>query len=225
MDLNHEVIAEALRLMRKGQMALFQAPTTVSGHVQGGRFIAPYSSHRRRRAEAPTPAKPVKAVEHAVVQPHPTENAPLTGDALIEAALKELASRLRTPGMALDNPSAVKDFLRMKLASSSHEIFAAIYLDSAHRMLSYEELSHGTLNAANVYPREVVKSALKHGAASVIFAHNHPSGVSEPSVADRRLTDRLKDALGLVDIRVVDHLIVGGDTNMRVTSFAERGWV
>jgi DNA repair protein RadC len=103
-----------------------------------------------------------------------------------------------------------------------HEVFACIYLDNQHRVLAFDELFRGTIDGASVYPREVVKAALKRNAAALILAHNHPSGVAEPSAADRQLTRRLKDALALVDIRVLDHVVVGdGET----VSLAERGWV
>lgn len=125
-------------------------------------------------------------------------------------------------GVALSDPNAVKHFLRLKYADLQHEVFSALWVDSQNRLIAVEDLAFGTLNAASVYPREVLKAALKHNASAVIFAHNHPSGVAEPSGADRSLTDRLRQALGLVDLRVLDHLVVGGTD---VVSFAERGWI
>lgn len=108
----------------------------------------------------------------------------------------------------------------LKLAGEESEVFSAIFLDNRHRVLSYDELFYGTVSGASVHPREVVKRALQHNAAAVIFAHNHPSGVAEPSRADVGLTRRLKDALALVDVSVMDHIVVGhGET----ASFAERG--
>ena len=101
-------------------------------------------------------------------------------------------------------------------------VFACLYLDNRHRVIAFEELFHGTIDGTSVHPREVVRAALKHNAAALIFAHNHPSGVAEPSDADRRLTRRLQDALGLVDIRTLDHFVVGDG---EVVSFAERGWL
>ncbi|MBI3170968.1 MAG: DNA repair protein RadC [Hydrocarboniphaga effusa] len=144
--------------------------------------------------------------------------------AQLQAAL-EMARRHLLEGMkqrdALKDPRSVKAYLQSRLRESGHEVFAALLLDNQHRVIEYVELAQGTLDGASVYPREVVKAALRHGAAAVIFAHNHPSGVAEPSAADRVLTDRLKAALALVDIRVLDHFVVGEE----VVSFAERGWI
>jgi DNA repair protein RadC len=103
-----------------------------------------------------------------------------------------------------------------------YEVFACLFLDTRHRVISYEELFQGTIDGASVHPREVLRRALQHNAAAVILAHNHPSGVAEPSDADRRITTRLKDALALVDIRVLDHIVIG---DQLATSFAERGWI
>ncbi len=140
--------------------------------------------------------------------------------AALEMAQRHLRERIRARDVLRD-PGAVRDFLKAKLREPQHEIFAALMLDNQHRVIEYTELAHGTIDGASVYPREVVKSALAHGAAAVIFAHNHPSGVAEPSAADRALTLRLKSALALVDIRVLDHFVIGED----VVSFAERGWL
>ena len=136
----------------------------------------------------------------------------------------ELARRLLreeiTHGNAMTSPEAVRDYLRLTLATLPHETFVAMFLDSQHRLLAAEELFRGTLAQTSVYPREIVKAALSHNAAAVIFAHNHPSGVAEPSRADELLTQSLKQALALVDIRTLDHFVVAGH---RVVSFAERG--
>jgi len=136
----------------------------------------------------------------------------------------ELARRLlreeMSYGNALTSPEAVRDYLRLTLASLPHETFVVLFLDSQHRLLAAEELFRGTLAQTSVYPREVVKVALARNAAAVIFAHNHPSGVAEPSRADELLTQALKQALALVDIRTLDHFVVAGH---RVVSFAERG--
>jgi DNA repair protein RadC len=136
----------------------------------------------------------------------------------------ELARRLlreeMTHGSVLTSPEAVRDYLRLTLASLPHETFVVLFLDSQHRLLAADELFRGTLAQTSVYPREVVKAALAHNAAAVIFAHNHPSGVAEPSRADELLTQALKQALVLVDIRTLDHFVVAGN---RVVSFAERG--
>ena len=123
-------------------------------------------------------------------------------------------------GTELSSPRLTSDFLRMRLSTLDHEIFAALFLDNRHRLIAYVELFRGTIDGAGVYPSEVVKEALRHNTAAVILAHNHPSGVAEPSQADQLITRRLKDALGLVEIRVLDHLVIAGD---EVVSFAERG--
>ena len=138
----------------------------------------------------------------------------------------ELARRLlreeMTQGDALTSPEAVRDYLRLTLASLPHEAFVVLFLDSQHRLLAADELFRGTLAQTSVYPREVVKAALARNAAAVIFAHNHPSGVAEPSRADELLTQTLKQALALVEVRVLDHFIVAG---AQVVSFAERGLI
>ncbi len=138
----------------------------------------------------------------------------------LELARRHLAEAL-AGRPALKDPSAVRRLLQARLRDREHETFAALFLDNQHRVIAFDELSQGTIDGASVYPREVIKAALKHGAAAVIFAHNHPSGVAEPSSADRTLTERLKAALAQVDIRVLDHFVVGE----QVVSFAERGWI
>ena len=120
----------------------------------------------------------------------------------------------------ITNPHDFRDLLRVQLGAREHEIFWIAFLDNRHRILAMEEMFRGTLDGASVYPREVVKSALSYNAAAVIFAHNHPSGVAEPSQADRSITKRLTDALNLVDIRVLDHFVVAGAD---IISFAEAG--
>ena len=120
----------------------------------------------------------------------------------------------------LNAPHAVKDSLRLHFAGREYESFVVMFLDAQHRLIVMQELFQGTLTQTSVYPREVVKAALRQNAAAVIFAHNHPSGLAEPSSSDRQLTDALKSALSLVDVRVLDHLIIAGTT---VLSFAERG--
>lgn len=122
----------------------------------------------------------------------------------------------------LDQPRAAVQFLREAIAGRDHEVFVVIYLDVRHRVLKVEEMFRGTIDGASVHPREVVKGALWAGAAAVMFAHNHPSGVAEPSRADELITRRLKDALAMIDVRVLDHLIVAPGS---VCSFAERGMI
>jgi len=140
--------------------------------------------------------------------------------ALIVAAMECLAARFRDKGAALSSPSSVRDYLRLLLTPLQHEVFMAIFLDAQNRVLAVEELFRGTLTQTSVYPREVVKKALQHNAAALIFAHNHPSGIAEPSCSDEALTGTLKQALALVDVKVLDHFVVGAGAAM---SFAERG--
>lgn len=140
--------------------------------------------------------------------------------AVMEMARRHLSASLKA-GDALTSPALVRDYLTAHLRHQPREVFAALFLDSQHRLIVYEELFYGTIDGASVYPREVVKRGLLHNAAALIVAHNHPSGVAEPSVADRRITERLKDALALVDIRLLDHMVIGDG---EVCSFAERGW-
>lgn len=142
-----------------------------------------------------------------------------TGDEVLSAARQVLGRRVRR-GSTLTSPEAVRDYLRVKLGALEHEVFVTLMLDSQHRLIDYVELFRGTLTQTSVYPREVVKIALARNAAAMIFAHNHPSGVPEPSRADELLTQSLKQALGLIDVRVLDHFIVAGTDLM---SFAERG--
>ena len=137
----------------------------------------------------------------------------------------ELARRALSTGMSernlLSSPEAVRDWLKLKLGGLGYEVFGALWLDSKNRLIAWEELFKGTLAQTSVYPREVVKRALAHNAAAVLLCHNHPSGVAEPSQADELLTQNLKQALALVDVRVLDHFIVAGSA--RPLSFAERG--
>ena len=139
--------------------------------------------------------------------------------AVLEIARRSLAQPLRQRPL-LGMPSRVKDYLKLQLAGREHEVFAVLFIDVRHQLLAMEEMFRGTLTQTSVYPREVVKRALEMNAAAVMLAHNHPSGVAEPSRADEFLTQTLKSALALVDVRVLDHLVVGRDS---VVSFAERG--
>ncbi|MBJ6940828.1 RadC family protein [Vibrio cholerae] len=141
--------------------------------------------------------------------------------AVLEMTQRHLAETLKR-GDALTSPQQTKLYLSSVLRDRQREAFYILFLDNQHRVIRDEILFEGTIDAASVYPREVVKRALHHNAAAVILAHNHPSGVAEPSQADRRITDRLRDALGLVEIRVLDHFVVGDG---EVVSFAERGWI
>ena len=140
-----------------------------------------------------------------------------TKELIYEAWLSGFVAK-NIPGIDVAN---VKEYLALKLGAHEREVFAVMFLDSQHRLISFEEMFFGTIDAASVYPREVLKMALRHNAAAVIFAHNHPSGVPEPSQADKRITERLVEALKLVDIRVLDHIVVGESC----VSFAEKGWI
>jgi DNA repair protein RadC len=139
--------------------------------------------------------------------------------AVLELARRALAERLKERAV-FDSPQAVKHYLQLHIAARPHEVFAALFLDAQHRLIALEELFRGTLTQTSVYPREVVMRALHHHAAAVVLAHNHPSGCAEPSRADEAITQTLKAALALIDVRVLDHMIV---TRGQTLSMAERG--
>jgi len=141
--------------------------------------------------------------------------------AVLEMARRHLLEPLQR-GDALTSPDLTRAFLQRQLRDQPYEIFAALFLDTRHRLIVFEPLFRGTVDGASVYPREVVRRALELNTAAIIFAHNHPSGVAEPSAADRALTDHLKNALTLFDIRVLDHIIIGDGESF---SFAEHGWL
>jgi DNA repair protein RadC len=144
-----------------------------------------------------------------------------SAEQILEAARQAIERKMQR-GMSFSSPVAVKEYLRAKLAGFEHEVFAVLFLDTQHRLIEYAEMFRGTIDGASAYPRELVKEVLRHNAAAVIVSHNHPSGNPEPSAADRALTQRLKEALGLVDVRVLDHAIVVGSST---ASFAERGLI
>ncbi|RMI02200.1 RadC family protein [Stutzerimonas nitrititolerans] len=144
---------------------------------------------------------------------------PATADQILEAARRVVDLKVRR-GAPFNAPDIVKEYLGAKLAGLEHEAFAVLFLDNQHRLIKYVEMFRGTIDSASVYPREVVKEALKLNAAAVILSHNHPSGHAEPSQADRTLTRKLKDALELIDVRTLDHIIVAGQEQV---SFAELG--
>ncbi len=144
---------------------------------------------------------------------------PAKADEVLQAALRVLAGQMHG-GEALSSPQVVRDFLRIKLGTLEHEVFALIHLDAQNRVIDYVEMFRGTVSQTSVYPREIVKESLARNSAALILVHNHPSGVAEPSRADEILTQTLKSALALVDVRVLDHLIVAG---ANILSFAERG--
>ena len=141
--------------------------------------------------------------------------------AVLEMSRRHLAERLRRES-ALESPQAVRDYFKALLRHEPHEVFGCLFLDTRHRMLAFEVLFRGSIDSASVYPRQVVKRALAHNAAAVIFCHNHPSGISEPSQADSMLTQHLIKALDLIEVRVLDHFIVGDGQPL---SMVERGWM
>jgi DNA repair protein RadC len=144
---------------------------------------------------------------------------PVTTAEILSMAKKLIKSQF-VRGQTLTTPEATRNYLMIELSLLEHEVFYCIYLDNQHRIIKAESCFKGTIDGANVYPREVLKRALKLNAKALILAHNHPSGLAEPSEADRVITRRLIDALGLVDIRVLDHFIIGGTESF---SFAEHG--
>ncbi|MCT7941330.1 RadC family protein [Shewanella holmiensis] len=145
---------------------------------------------------------------------------PLTSLEILQSAANIIAEKLNHQD-AYTNPQTTKDFLTYKLGGYEREVFGVMMLNSQHQLIEFRELFFGTIDAASVYPREVVKAVLEVNAAAVIFSHNHPSGESEPSQADKLITKKLIDALGLIDVRVLDHIVVGQSP----VSFAERGLI
>ena len=141
-----------------------------------------------------------------------------TGDEIIEAALSEINRRF-TRGVMITSPARTIEFLRLRLAPLEHEVFAVLWLDNKNRVLAFEELFRGTINSASVHPREVVKSALRYNAAACILCHNHPSGDPSPSSADQSITVRVKTALEMIEVRTLDHVVIGENPY----SFAENG--
>ena len=139
--------------------------------------------------------------------------------AVLEMARRHFSQSLPRRDI-LSDPAATRRYLHAQLCDYQHEVFACLFLDNHHRVIQFQELFRGTIDATSVYPREVVKQALVHNTAAIIFAHNHPSGMTQPSQADIQLTQRLKQALGLVDIRVLDHFVIGEGESV---SFAEQG--
>lgn len=150
---------------------------------------------------------------------HYTTFRPITERDILDEARHILEKRFAR-GTIISEPRAAREFITHKVAHLEHEVFACLFLDNRHRVLDWSEMFRGTINGASVHPREVVKAALRSNAAAAIIAHNHPSGVPEPSQADIQLTRRLQDSLALVDVRLLDHLVVGG---AEVVSLAERG--
>jgi DNA repair protein RadC len=141
--------------------------------------------------------------------------------AVLELSRRHLKETLQR-GEFLQNPQATQDYLSSRLRDLPYEVFACLFLDNQHRVIEFEILFQGTINGASVHPREVVRKTLKHNAAALILAHNHPSGIAEPSGADRHITKQLTEALGLIDVRVLDHIVVGDG---ECVAFSERGWI
>ena len=181
----------------------------------------------RPRARPPKAAVALPRPEETVATPTLYVREAETGRyrPAVESEVLNHAAELLAPrvlGQILSSPRDAQDFLRTKLARLEHEVFAVLYLDNRHRVLAFEELFRGTLNGTAVYPREVVKRSLALNCAAIIMVHNHPSGNPEPSTADEVLTQRLRETLSLVDVRVLDHLVVGCEG---IVSFADRGLV
>lgn len=162
-----------------------------------------------------------KAVNSEIAPEYKTQHTSVDEDAIVAQAIEILESRMKKVIFTVDSPAPIKQYLSTKLCQLEHEVFGIVYLDNRHQAFAVEELFRGTIDGASVYPREVVKSALSKNAAAIIFYHNHPSGKTAPSNADETITKRLKSALDLVDVRVLDHIIVGGVNN--TYSFAEHG--
>jgi len=142
--------------------------------------------------------------------------APAPSEVILEAARQVIDTKMQR------GERFVSHYLRLKLAGYEHEVFAILMLDNQHRLMAYSEMFRGTIDSASIHPREIVKEVLAHNAGALIMAHNHPSGHPEPSAADRQITQRLKDALALVEVRVLDHIVVGG---LHTVSFAEEGLI
>lgn len=140
--------------------------------------------------------------------------------AVVEMSRRYLEENIKR-GEAMNNVSDVKRYLKSRLQQYPFEVFACLFLDNKHRVIEYEELFRGTIDAASVHPREIVRQVLHHNAAAIVLAHNHPSGVAEPSQADNAITQKIKDALEVIDVRVLDHFVIGDN----IVSFAERGLI
>jgi DNA repair protein RadC len=168
-----------------------------------------------------TPIRSEDAPEY-VTSTKPAKPTTADEDRTISQALRILASRMRKAGAVFSSPDATRSYLKLQLAKYPYEVFACLFLDNRHRLIEYRELFRGTIDGASVHPREVVRACIELNAAAVVFAHNHPSGVEEPSQSDLRITKRLQDTLALIDVRVLDHIIVGEGEG---TSLAERGLI
>jgi DNA repair protein RadC len=188
--------------------ASLQLPLPLTGPVQGG-SVAVFGNGMAESEQA----------DQLFVRGEFDELRPATAPEIIAAARRVMTRRVRR-GIAMNSPRAVREFLAIKLGALEHELFVVLLLDARHRLIEYVELFRGTIDGASVHPREVVKLALARNAAALVLAHPHPSGAAEPSHADELITRRLREALALVDIRVLDHIIIAGG---EAISFAERG--
>jgi DNA repair protein RadC len=195
-----ELLAILLRTGTRGRSALDLAREVLKNFRSLRKFIA---ADRRRFCAVPG----LGEARFAELQ------------AAVEISRRQLTESLKA-GPSLASPRATCDFLTAKLRDLEHEVFCCLYLDKRHRLIEYEELFRGTIDGASVHPREIVKLALQRNSAAIIVAHNHPSGIAEPSAADELITQRVKEALALVDIRLLDHIIVGDGVSV---SLAERG--
>jgi len=162
-----------------------------------------------------------RVVEDRLADLKPADLNAVEKQSVVTLAMKVLAIKHRA-GRPLSSPEATRNYLRLQLADYRNEVFGSLFLDNRHRIIVLRELFQGTIDGASIHPRVVVQQAMEANAAALVFFHNHPSGVAEPSQADRRITDRLKDALALVDVRVLDHFVVTAGESV---SFAERGWL
>jgi DNA repair protein RadC len=160
-------------------------------------------------------------LSEALNNPFTKPSAPLTEEAILSQASQILESRF-SRSHYLRSPGATRDYLRIFMANQPRELFGMVLLDNQHGVMDFQVLFQGTIDGASVYPREVVKAALDANAAAVILAHNHPSGCSDPSQSDKQMTQRITDALNMIDVRVLDHLIIGGTS---ICSFAEQGLI
>jgi DNA repair protein RadC len=204
---------------RRASKASERPPTALIDALQAVPTASPPSPRQRTIRKAPARwAVPVHREAPGVLSARYAM--PDHERAVIDAALTILGGYLRQPGAALHSPDAVQKYLRLHLANERRELFGVMFVDCQNRVIAFEVMFVGTLSQTSVYPREVTMAALRHDAAAVLLVHNHPSGTAEPSPADEHLTTTLKHALSFVDVRVLDHMIVGGAT---VLSMAEQG--
>ena len=202
------------------------SPSSVSPHESGALppsapSLVKRRSVAKRREEAPSAAPAVRGDGWPSDTPLSlARGLPAHEQAVVDAALAILSHRVREPGAALSSPGEVREYLRLHLAVNDRERFGVLFLDAQQRVITFEVLFEGTIAQASVYPREIVKRALQLNAAAVILAHNHPSGSAEPSMADETVTMALRGALQCVDVRLIDHMVIGWPD---IVSFAERG--